>query len=148
MCHRTIKGILGSFPKALIYEYLVLVFLGGFYCCEIVVGRFDIVVGRFEIVVGRCEIVVDRCGSLWIVVGRCGSLWVVVGRCGSLWVVPAFSDYVGIVVGRCGSLSVVVGRCGTLWLVPAFSDYETDYDSRKQNHDKGNRNQTTYKGVV
>ena len=42
MCHRTMKGILGSFPEALIYEYLVLVFLGGFYCCEIVVGRFEI----------------------------------------------------------------------------------------------------------
>ena len=73
MCHRTIKGILGSFPEALIYEYLVLVFLGGFYCCEIVVGRFEIVVGRcgsfwvvlrsLWVVVGRFEIVVDRCGS-------------------------------------------------------------------------------------
>ena len=98
MCHRTIKGILGSFPKALIYEYLVLVFLGGFYCCEIVVGRFEIVVGRFEIVVGRCEIVVDRCGSFRLLVITWGSLWVVVDRCRSLWVV----------VERCGSFRLLV----------------------------------------
>ena len=61
-------------PFALaIFLCSILVFLGGFYCCEIVVGRFEIVVGR--------------CGSLWVVLR---SLWVVVGR-------------FEIVVGRCGS---------------------------------------------
>ena len=105
MCHRTIKGILGSFPEALIYEYLVLVFLGGFYCCEIVVGRFEIVVGRCGSlwVVLRSLWVVLR--SLWIVVGRCGSLWIVVDRCGSfrlLVITP-----IGVVFGRSTPCNII-----------------------------------------
>ena len=48
---------------------LVFVFLSGFFCCGIVVGRFEIVLDRLKIVVG----------SLW-------------GRCGLLWVVPGFSN--------------------------------------------------------
>ena len=46
-------------------------FLGGFFRCGIVVGRF-------EIVLGRLKIVADRCGSLWVVVDRCGSFRVLV----------------------------------------------------------------------
>ena len=39
-------------------------FFFGFFCCGIVVGRFEIVLDHLKIVVGRC-------GSLWVVVGFC-----------------------------------------------------------------------------
>ena len=49
-------------------KYLILVFLGGFVRCGVVVGRF----GSLWVVVDRCGVVVDRCGSLWVIVGCSG----------------------------------------------------------------------------
>ena len=43
-------------------------FLGGFFCCGIVVGRFEIVPGRLKIAVGRCGLLWDRCGSFRVLV--------------------------------------------------------------------------------
>lgn len=39
-------------------------FFFGFFCCGIVVGRFEIVLDHLKVVVGHLKVVVGRCGIL------------------------------------------------------------------------------------
>ena len=54
MCYRSMKGILGSCESLCLIFIMLFNFFFSFFCCGIVVGRFEIVLGHLKIVVGRC----------------------------------------------------------------------------------------------